>query len=124
MPLPNLKKQKNLTQSTPQAPLETVTSTSPMDIIAINYLKVKKTAGRYEYILVIIDQFTRYAQAYATANKCAKTAAEKLFNDCVEIWKEELRFDRVERPQKLPLKIFPPSDEVIPVKHFQENGKL
>ena len=54
-----------------------------MDIIAIDFLKVDKTAGGYEYILVIIDQFTRYAQAYATTNKSAKTAAEKLFNDFV-----------------------------------------
>ena len=51
-----------------------------MDIIAIDFLKVDRAAGGYEYILVIIDQFTRYAQAYATTNKSAKTAAEKLFN--------------------------------------------
>ena len=54
-----------------------------MDIIAIDFLKVDRAAGGYEYILVIIDQFTRYAQAYATKNKPAKTAAEKLFNDFV-----------------------------------------
>ena len=66
---------------TPHAPLGTVTSTSPMDIIAIDFFKVDREAGGYEYILVIIDQFPRYAQAYATTNKSAKTAAEKLFND-------------------------------------------
>ena len=65
---------------TPHAPLGTLTSTSPMEIIAIDFLKVDRAAGGYEYILVIIDQFTRYAQAYATTNKSAKTAAEKLFN--------------------------------------------
>ena len=54
-----------------------------MDIIAIDFLKVDREAGGYEYILVTIDQFTRYAQAYATTNKSAKTAAEKLFNDFV-----------------------------------------
>ena len=68
---------------TAHAPLGTVTSTSPMDIIAIDFLKVDRAAGGYEYILVIIDQFTRYAQAYATTNKSAKIAAEKLFNDFV-----------------------------------------
>ena len=66
---------------TPHALLGTVTSASPMDIIAIDFLKVDRAAGGYEYILVITDQFTRYAQAYATTNKSAKTAAEKLFND-------------------------------------------
>ena len=67
----------------PHASLGTVTSTSSMDIIAIDLLKVDRAAGGYENILIIIDQFTRYAQAYATTNKSAKTAAEKLFNDFV-----------------------------------------
>ena len=38
----------------PHAPLGTVTLTSPMDIIAIDFLKVDRAAGGYEYILVII----------------------------------------------------------------------
>ena len=58
-----------------------MTSTSPMDIITIDFLKVDRAAGEYKYILIIIDQFTRYAQAYATTNKSAKNATEKLFND-------------------------------------------
>ena len=57
-------------------------STSPMDIIAVDSLKVDRGAGGYEYILVIIEQFTRYALAYATTNKSAKLLlAERLFND-------------------------------------------
>ena len=54
-----------------------------MDVIAIDFLKVDRTAGGYEYFLVIIDQFTRHTHAYATTNKTTKTAAEKLFNDFV-----------------------------------------
>ena len=60
---------------TSHAPLGTLTSTSPMDIVAIDFLKVDRVAGGYEYILVIIDQFTWYALAYATTTKSAKTAA-------------------------------------------------
>ena len=47
---------------TPHAPLEIVTSTPLMDIIAIDFLKVDVATGGYEYIFVIIDQLTRYAQ--------------------------------------------------------------
>ena len=52
-----------------------------MDIIAIDFPKVERAAGGYEYIPVIIDQFKRYAQTYATTNKSTNTVAEKLFND-------------------------------------------
>ena len=76
MPLSSLKK-----YNTSYAPLGTVTLLSPMEIIAIDFVKVDRTAGGYEYILIIIDQFTRYGQVHATTNKSAKTDAEKLFND-------------------------------------------
>ena len=38
---------------------------------------------RYEYILVIVDNFNRFAQAYATRNKSARTVATKISNEFV-----------------------------------------
>ena len=68
--LSNFKKNQNQKQHiTPYAPLGTVTSTSPIHIIAVDFLKVDRRAGGYEYILVIRDQFRRYAQTYTTRNK-------------------------------------------------------
>ena len=80
VPLPSFKKH----HISPHAPLGTVTSTSPMAVLkAIDFLKLDRAAGEYEYILVNIDQLTRYAQTYATPNKSSKTTAEKIFVDFV-----------------------------------------
>ena len=45
----------------PQAPLGTVKSSGPMDILGIYFLKVVKCSSGYEYILVTNDHYTRYA---------------------------------------------------------------
>ena len=44
---------------------------------------MEKSSGGYKYILVVMDHFTRCAQAYVTKNKSARTVAQKLCNDFV-----------------------------------------
>ncbi len=65
-----------------RAPLVNIHSSEPFELVSIDYLKLDKSKG-YEYLLVVVDHFTRFVQVYPTRTNGGRPAADKLFNEYI-----------------------------------------
>ena len=63
----------------PVAPLQSIITSSPMELVAIDFLHLAKSSGGHEYLLIIVDHFTCYAQCYTSRNNEAVTAVKHSF---------------------------------------------
>jgi transposase InsO family protein len=66
-----------------RAPLNPIEAQYPFQMISVDFTELQKCKGNYRYGLVVIDHFTRFSQFYATRNKSARAAADKLFNEFI-----------------------------------------
>ena len=65
-----------------RAPLGTVSTSYPMQIIAVDILgPLPKTGNGNCYVLVATDYYTRWVEAYAIPDQGASTVAQKLVNE-------------------------------------------
>ena len=65
------------------APLVSVSTTQPLELVCMDFLTIEPSKGGIENVLVITDHFTRYAQAYPTTNQTARTTAKVLFENFI-----------------------------------------
>ena len=63
-----------------RAPLVNIKTHEPLELVCVDFLTLEMSKGGFQYILVVTDHYTRYAQAFPTKNMTAKTTADVLFN--------------------------------------------
>ena len=66
-----------------KAPLVPIKATHPFEMVSLDFMKLDKCQGGYEYVLCVVDHFTRFCQMYATRSKSSQAAAAKIWNEYI-----------------------------------------
>ena len=70
-------------QSCNTAEMINIKTLQPLELVCIDYLSLEPSKGGIQDILVITDNFTKYAVGVPTRNQLAKTTAEAIFNNFI-----------------------------------------
>ena len=71
--------------------MEPIVCTQPMELVRLDYVGMEVTMAAQEKpvvknVLVVVDHFTRYVQAYITKNHMARTTARVLYNNFFSVF--------------------------------------
>ena len=66
-----------------RAPLVPIHATYPFQMVSVDFLHLDKCQGGFEYVLVVVDHFTRFCQLYATRSKSSQAAAAKMWTEFI-----------------------------------------
>ena len=66
-----------------RAPLVPIKATYPFEMVSLDFMKLDKCQGGFEYVLCVVDHFTRFCQMYATRSKSSQAAAAKIWNEFI-----------------------------------------
>ena len=66
--------------------MQPIICTKPMELVHVDYIKMEVTVSTQEKpvvknVLVVVDHFTQYVQAYVTWNQMARTTTRVLYNE-------------------------------------------
>ena len=72
-------------------PMQPIICTEPMELVHINYIGMEVTVATdkkpvVRNVLVVVDHFTRYVQAFVTKNHMARTTARVLYNNYFSVF--------------------------------------
>ena len=82
----------------PRAPLNPVTVTYPLEVIALDFLTLGRPTDTYQNILVMTDLFTRYSWAVATRDQTAKTTVKAIWSEIIKHFGCPVRFHSDQGP--------------------------
>ena len=88
--------QKDRTE--PRAPLNPVTVTYPLEVVALDFLSLSRPSDSYQNILVLTDMFTRYAWAVPTRDQTAKTTVRAIWSQIIQTFGCPVRFHSDQGP--------------------------
>ena len=71
--------------------MQPIICTKPMELVHIDYIGMEVTVATDKKpivwnILVVVDHFTRYVQAFITKNHTARTTAQVLYNNYFSVF--------------------------------------
>lgn len=66
-----------------KAPMVSISTTEPMELLAIDFLSLERGKGGFESILVVTDSFTKYNWAFPTRNQKENTVATVLWEKVI-----------------------------------------
>ena len=66
-----------------RAPLVSITTSRPLELVVMDYLTVESSIGGFENILVIVDHFTKFSVAVPTRDQTATTTAKMFWKNFV-----------------------------------------
>ncbi|KAF7669952.1 hypothetical protein LDENG_00105440 [Lucifuga dentata] len=79
-----------------RAPLENIISTTPMELVCIDFWSAEDCKQRLVDVLVITDHFTKLAHAFPCTNQTAKQVAKKLWDNvfCIYGFPQRIHSDQ------------------------------
>ena len=79
-------------EAKPQIPgMQPIICTEPMELVHIDYVGMEFTIAAQEKpvvknVLLVVDHFTQYVQAFVTRNQTARTTAWVLYNEYFSVF--------------------------------------